>query len=81
MNRAMEQLEVVLSSRNERKTLAPADVMGFLRHRSNSLVLHVFHHVDARSNSKKLPHRSHKRSSQTPSLDNNKVEAKGRSRQ
>jgi len=54
MNREMEQLEVVLSSRNGRKTLAPADVMGFLRHRSNFLVLHVSHHVDARSNSKKF---------------------------
>ena len=63
MNRAMEQLEAVLSSRNGHKTLAPADVMGFLRHRSNSLVLHVSHQVDARSNNKKLPHRSSKRSS------------------
>ena len=77
----MEQLEVVLSSRNECKTLAAALPLNSIGHchRSNSLVLHVSHHVDARSNSKKLPHRSSKRSSQTPSLDNNTVEAKGRS--
>jgi hypothetical protein len=63
MNRAMEQLEVVLSSRSGRKTLAAADVMGFLRHRSNFLFLHVSHHFDARSNSKKFPCLHQQRSS------------------
>lgn len=69
MNRATEQLEVVLSSRNECKTLAAALPLNSIGHchRSNFLFLHVSHHVshqvDARSNSKKLPHRSSKRSS------------------
>ncbi len=82
MNQAMAQLEAALLSRNGRTTLEAAlRLMSIgLLDRSNFYVPSVCQFVGVGLNSKKFARLHQWRSSQMPSIDNNTVEAKGRSR-